>query len=122
MGSETISVVCTSDFAAFRTLSECKRLGIRIPEDFSITGFNDSDYDAYLDPPLTNIAVSAREMGFVGVDMLFAALTIEDPPRRQARLATGPQKVSLPSPRYAIHRLPGGRTLIPAPATDHPLS
>ncbi len=30
MGPETISVVCTSDFAAFRTLSECKRLGIRI--------------------------------------------------------------------------------------------
>ncbi|QDC01693.1 LacI family transcriptional regulator [Mesorhizobium sp. 8] len=77
---ETTAVVCTSDVAAFGALSECRRLGLRVPEDISITGFDDSDYDAYLDPPLTTIAVPAREMGSVGADMLFAALTTEDTP------------------------------------------
>ncbi len=78
---ETTTVVCTSDVAAFGALSECKRLGVRIPEDISITGFDDSDYDRYLDPPLTTIAVPAKEMGAVGANMLFEALTKDIPPR-----------------------------------------
>ncbi|CAM5187338.1 LacI family transcriptional regulator OS=Castellaniella defragrans OX=75697 GN=HNR28_000959 PE=4 SV=1 [Castellaniella defragrans] len=78
---DTTAVVSTSDVAAFGAVSECKRLGIQVPQDLSITGFDDSDYDRYLDPPLTTIAVPAKEMGSIGANVLFEALTTGGSPR-----------------------------------------
>ncbi len=54
-------------------------LGRRIPHDFSLICFNDVFPVALLPPPLTAVAVSGREMGRVGADMLVKNLL--DPER-----------------------------------------
>jgi LacI family transcriptional regulator len=49
-------------------------LGLRIPKDFSLICFNDVFPVALLPPPLTAVAVSGREMGRVGADLLLNSL------------------------------------------------
>jgi LacI family transcriptional regulator len=72
---EVTAVVCSSDVLAFGALAECKKLGIHVPKDLSITGFDDFDFSALLDPPLTTISVPASEMGERAADALLNALT-----------------------------------------------
>lgn len=40
-----------------------KDLGLRVPEDISVVGFDDADWMELLDPPLTTVRTPAREMG-----------------------------------------------------------
>lgn len=78
---ETTAVVCNTDVMAFGALSESRRLGIRVPQDISIVGFDDAEYAAQLEPPLTTIAVPAEEMGRLAAEMLHSSLSSGEPPR-----------------------------------------
>jgi LacI family transcriptional regulator len=49
-------------------------LGLRIPEDFSLVCFNDVFPVSMLYPPLTAVAVSGREMGKLGAELLVSSL------------------------------------------------
>jgi LacI family transcriptional regulator len=63
-------------------------LRLRIPEDFSLICFNDVFPVASLGPPLTAVAVSGREMGRVGADLLLNVLQgASKPPPREIRIA-----------------------------------
>jgi LacI family transcriptional regulator len=57
------AVICTSDILAFGCLAECMAAGIAVPRDMSITGFDDLDFAAHLNPPLTTMQVPAVDMG-----------------------------------------------------------
>ncbi len=57
------AILCSRDVLAFRAMAECNRMGIRVPEDLSLTGFDDLDYAELLFPPLTTLAVPAVEIG-----------------------------------------------------------
>jgi DNA-binding LacI/PurR family transcriptional regulator len=63
-------------------------LKLRIPDDFSMICFNDVFPVASLGPPLTAVAVSGREMGRVGADLLLNVLQgASKPPPREIRIA-----------------------------------
>jgi LacI family transcriptional regulator len=51
------------------------RLGLRIPDDFSLVCFNDVFPVSLLPPPLTAVRVSGREIGRIGADLLLNSLT-----------------------------------------------
>lgn len=57
------ALICTNDYIATGAMIEAKELGLRIPHDLSIVGFDDTDMSAHLDPPLTTIRVPSRLMG-----------------------------------------------------------
>jgi LacI family transcriptional regulator len=57
------ALICTNDYIATGAMIEAKRLGLRIPDELSIVGFDDTDMSAHLDPPLTTIRVPSRLMG-----------------------------------------------------------
>ena len=57
------ALVCTNDYIATGAMIEAKELGLDIPQDISIVGFDDTDMSAHLDPPLTTIRVPSRRMG-----------------------------------------------------------
>jgi LacI family transcriptional regulator len=59
----TTAVMCASDVLAFGVLSECKNLRLNVPKDLTVTGFDNQDFTALLDPPLTTVDVPALEMG-----------------------------------------------------------
>lgn len=49
------AIVCASDSIAADVMRECERLGYHVPEDISVTGFDDLPSSAHLTPPLTTI-------------------------------------------------------------------
>jgi LacI family transcriptional regulator len=57
------ALVCTNDYIATGAMIEAKELGLAIPRDLSIVGFDDTDMSAHLDPPLTTVRVPSRRMG-----------------------------------------------------------
>lgn len=71
---EVTAVVCNSDAYGMAALLEAKRLGIRVPEDISIAGFDDQEYAGLLDPPLTTISVDADAMGTGAAKALLESL------------------------------------------------
>ena len=73
-GPPITCVVCSSDVLAFGVLAECRRLGVRVPDDVSVVGFDDLDFALRLDPPLTTVAVPSEEMGRLSAEAILNAL------------------------------------------------
>ncbi len=77
------AVFCFSDQMALGTLAACRELGIRVPEDLSIVGFDDLASSRYLTPPLTTIRQPMREIGERAVNLLLAIIEHVDVPLQQ---------------------------------------
>jgi LacI family transcriptional regulator len=67
------AVLCGNDVQAFGAILECHARGVRIPQDVSITGFDDLEMAAHFQPPLTTMRSPAAQMGRRAADMLLAA-------------------------------------------------
>ena len=61
------AIVCATDTLALGALNAAHRLGVRIPEEVSITGFDDLFFAAFTTPPLTTVRFPIREMASVVV-------------------------------------------------------
>lgn len=53
-------------------VKECK---IRLPKDLSLVGFDDPEWAAYMDPPLTTVSQPSYAMGMLAFDYLLAQIT-----------------------------------------------
>jgi DNA-binding LacI/PurR family transcriptional regulator len=91
------AIVYSNDHMAVAGLGVAQRLGLRVPDDLSITGFDDTDLGRYLHPALTSVATDAREWGRAAASALLDALSgapashIElDEPTLIVRESTGP--------------------------------
>ncbi|KHK96341.1 hypothetical protein LK09_15195 [Microbacterium mangrovi] len=49
------AVYCSTDEQAYGVLFACHRLGLRVPDDVAVTGFDGTEHSAYSYPPLTTI-------------------------------------------------------------------
>jgi LacI family transcriptional regulator, repressor for deo operon, udp, cdd, tsx, nupC, and nupG len=49
------AIVCASDLIAHGVLRELYRMGLRVPQDISVVGFDDIPIAAYATPPLTTV-------------------------------------------------------------------
>ena len=68
------AIICGNDQLAFGAMIEAKASGLSVPEDVSIAGFNDLDFAAYLDPPLTTISVPTDQIGGIAGEYLLGRL------------------------------------------------
>jgi len=57
------AVICASDLLALVLMKEARNLGLRVPEDLSIIGFDGIQLGEYAWPPLTTVAQPLRQMG-----------------------------------------------------------
>ena len=71
------AVLTGSDVLAFGALVECKAQGIAVPEQVSIVGFDDMEFAAHLEPPLTTLQVPVAQMGQNAADYLLACVANE---------------------------------------------
>jgi len=74
------AVVCGNDHLAFGALAGARALGLRVPGDLSVTGFDDLDFAAHATPALTTVRVPAAEMGLAAADHLAAQAAGQTPP------------------------------------------
>jgi LacI family transcriptional regulator len=67
-------LVAYNDLMAIGAMRAVRASGRQVPDDVSVTGFDDVDLAAFVDPPLTTIAQSTSEMGRWAVDQLIRTL------------------------------------------------
>ena len=74
---------CFSDQMALGVLAACRDLGLGVPQDVSVVGFDDLVSSRYLNPPLTTIAQPMRDIGSRAVRLLLAILDGADVQHQQ---------------------------------------
>ncbi|WP_326583967.1 LacI family transcriptional regulator [Streptomyces sp. NBC_00481] len=68
------ALVCDDDKLAAGAYKAARRLGLRIPEDVSVTGLDDLALATALDPELTTVRLDAELFGERGMEALLAVL------------------------------------------------
>jgi DNA-binding LacI/PurR family transcriptional regulator len=74
------AVLCFSDAFAVAAVGVAQSLGLRVPEDVSIVGFDDSPLAAASRPPLTTVHQEVAEKGDVAVRALVSVMRGEQAP------------------------------------------
>ena len=57
------AVICGSDLMALGAIRQARSMGLSVPRDVSVVGYDDSTIMAFTDPPLTTIRQSVRGDG-----------------------------------------------------------
>lgn len=78
-GPRPTAVICDDDTIAAGTCKAARRLGLRVPEDLSVTGFDDLALATAVDPELTTVRLPAERVGERGVEALTALLSGRTP-------------------------------------------
>lgn len=69
-GKDFNAVICVNDKLAMGVISELKRKNIRIPEQISVSGFNNSTEASCFSPSLTTVSMPFIEQGFSAVQSI----------------------------------------------------
>lgn len=95
------AVVCASDLMAVGLVSGAGALGLDVPRDVSVTGFDGIEIGGFVRPALTTVATTPRRLGAAAAEMLLAVLD-GDPVEDVEIAATTPVlRESLVGPRPA---------------------
>jgi LacI family transcriptional regulator len=68
------AVICYNDLIALGFMKEAASLGIRVPQDVSVTGVDNVPYSEYASPALTTVDVQSEKMGELAMQKLIDAL------------------------------------------------
>jgi DNA-binding LacI/PurR family transcriptional regulator len=73
------ALLCANDLMAVGALEHARSIGLRVPEDLSIVGFDDLPFVSLLTPRLTTVRQPARDMGERAFTVLFDLLDGKPP-------------------------------------------
>ncbi|MCL4552810.1 MAG: LacI family transcriptional regulator, partial [Candidatus Marsarchaeota archaeon] len=101
LASRPTAIICHDDQTALRTIDILQKLRHKVPEDFSVTGFDNIPHLEFASPALTTIDPHLTELGGQMARMLLAQIRGEDIPSRRyigkaqviARKSTAPPRV-----------------------------
>lgn len=68
------AVICGNDVLAIGALAECQAMGLAVPGEVSITGFDDLEMSAVVAPALTTVHFPTAELGSYAAQHLLARL------------------------------------------------
>ena len=66
------AVICGNDVLAAGAIMHLKRVGLAVPRDVSVVGFDNIDLASVTEPPLTTVHVPHRRMGQTAAELLLA--------------------------------------------------
>lgn len=72
-------VFCGNDVLAVGAIQAAREMGLKVPADISITGFDDIEIARIIDPPLTTVHVPHAEMGRIAAESLLKLVRGEGP-------------------------------------------
>ncbi|GAA0473283.1 LacI family DNA-binding transcriptional regulator [Streptomyces olivaceiscleroticus] len=78
-GPRPTALVCDDDLLAAGACKAARRLGLRVPEDVSVTGFDDLALATAVEPELTTVRLPAEEFGAAGMRALIDVLAGRPP-------------------------------------------
>ena len=77
------AIFCGSDLMALGAIRAARARGLRVPEDVSVVGFDDSPLIAFTDPPLTTVRQPVSGMGKAAVSALLSEIAGARVPRTE---------------------------------------
>ncbi len=86
MQAEPTVVMCGNDVQAVGALKKAREMGIEVPREVSITGFDDLEIASVVEPGITTVHVPHRKMGRKSADLLLSDEARGNP--RQIELST----------------------------------
>jgi len=97
-GFEPTAITCVNDVMAVGVLRELRARGLRVPQDVSVTGFDNIKLSEYADPPLTTMHIPRDRIGRLSFEILVPESVRMKPPGREVvidpelvlRESTGP--------------------------------
>jgi LacI family transcriptional regulator len=114
------ALICGNDLIALGAMQQLRWAGIRIPEDISVTGIDDTPFGRVSDPELTTVRQPVDQIGDEAVAMLLSRR--RDPTRAPRRLTLSPELIirrsSIPAGYEDPARLAGSSTPVTMPATQ----
>jgi LacI family transcriptional regulator len=73
------ALMCSNDMTAIGVMREAFELGIRVPEDLSVIGFDDIRIAEFMTPPLTTVQMSQSELARLAFEALLKEVKRETP-------------------------------------------
>ncbi|MFD7895201.1 LacI family DNA-binding transcriptional regulator [Streptomyces sp. NPDC059479] len=73
-GPRPTALICDGDILAAGAYKALRRLGLRVPEDISVTGFDDLALATAIEPELTTVSLPAEQVGERGMTALLTVL------------------------------------------------
>lgn len=92
------AIIYANDMMAMAGLSLARSRGLRVPEDLSLSGYDDSELAAHLSPGLTTVSTGAAPRGELAVRTLLAVLAGGEPEHVFADHTTVIPRGSIASP------------------------
>ncbi|MDX3188743.1 LacI family DNA-binding transcriptional regulator [Streptomyces sp. MN03-5084-2B] len=83
------AVFAANDLSAIATVGAARELGLAVPDDLSVVGFDNVPESALCSPPLTTVDQPIREMGHRAIRMLIALINGDEVERTHVTLDTG---------------------------------
>jgi DNA-binding LacI/PurR family transcriptional regulator len=98
-------IVCASDPMALGAIRAVRRAGLRVPEDVSVIGYDDSALMNCTEPPLTTVRQPIEAMGKMVIELLMRQMSSEQSVGDEVFFA--PELVvrgsTAPAPAPAVH-------------------
>lgn len=99
-GSRPTAAFCANDLVALGLLQQCVALGLRVPEDLAIVGYDDIDYAAAAAVPLTSVRQPRFDLGHTAAQFLLDEATNPDHTHQQVQFT--PELVARASTRARL--------------------
>ena len=88
LAADVTAIMAYNDIMALGVLARLRDRGVSVPDDVSVTGFDDLTYAALCSPPLTTVAMPVAAAGRTAVNMLLDWLDSDDTQVPQVELET----------------------------------
>jgi LacI family transcriptional regulator len=103
-GYQPTAIICVNDITAVGALRELRERGLRVPQDVSVTGFDNVKLSEFCYPALTTVHIPRERIGHIISDCL-----LHDP----GQPVTAEHEIVI-DPEFVVRESTG-----PAPATPH---
>lgn len=84
------ALICANDFLAIHMMTALKRLGLSIPNDIMVTGFDGTPQSAVVEPSLTTVQIPDNDIGRMAADILLDRIKKPDRPFSSTYVKTTP--------------------------------
>jgi LacI family transcriptional regulator len=83
---ELTALFCHNDLTAVGALQACAELGLRVPDDVAVIGYDDIRLAALVSPPLTSLHIPSVEIGTQAMQMLLEQIENESAEPKEIHL------------------------------------
>jgi LacI family transcriptional regulator len=107
LASQATAVVAFNDLVAFGLLARLNEIGVDVPADISVAGFDDVELARYANPSLTTVAVPQADLGRRAWGLLHALMASQAPQVEPRRGSTARPESPLVMPGLVVRSSTG---------------